>query len=235
MHFLLWGGIVKIFIFIPVSIELIALGIANMFVLLINSFAVLFTGNYWHIAYELNVGIMKMNTKVLFFFYGITNTYPGFSLSYTPDFYLELAYSQKPSHFFTIPIIGGLSRIIILIPYLLYSNIIHYAAMLGAICGSFWVLFQGKYPESIFEIVVDMARLEQSVYAYISGISDIYTSCSISMHHKAIKIILIILAILKLFGQNGYRASQLQRQQQEYKTYHYHHISSLSPQSKNSY
>lgn len=229
------GGLVKFFMIIPVSIELMALGIANIFVLFINSVAVLFTGKYWHIAYELNLGIINMNTKVLFFFYGITNTYPGFSLSDTPDFSLEIPYPHQPNRFFAIPLLGGLARIVLLIPYMIYVNVIQYATMIGSVIGSFIVLFTGTYPESIFELVKDLARLEQAILVYVSGISDTYPSFFISMHHKKVKIVLIIAAALCILGQNGYRQTQIQRQQKENSMYRYDGQISPYPHSQNTY
>ena len=196
------GGLIKYIILIPVGIELLGVGIAALFLLIANSFVVLFTGKYLKSAYNLFLGFIVLGLKCNFFFSGLTNQYPGFSLSNTNEIALNMPYPLKPNRLWAFPIFSGLIRIIMLIPYLIFITVITYGAGMGQFIGSFKVLFLGIYPESIYEISRDQARVYIASYLYLAGISDKYPSFRISMHHKVIKIILIIFAAFTLLANS---------------------------------
>jgi hypothetical protein len=192
----LLGYVIKFIIVVPVLIYLLILNIINFFVWIINSFYILFTGTYWKFAYDFNLGLIRLGAKISFFFYGMTDTYPGFSFEIDDAFSIAIPYPKTPSRFLAIPILGFLIRLILLIPYLIYQTIITRAALIALIVGSFFVTFTGKYPESDFEINRDAYRLNVASSMWFSGLSDNYPSFWISMNHKAIKIVLIVLAAL---------------------------------------
>lgn len=217
------GIIAKFIICVPIFIEILFLYIAAGIVTLINSFSVLFTGNYWQTAYEFNLGVLRLSAKLTFFLYGLTNKYPAFGLTIDdPLISLDMAKPQNPNRFFAIPLIGGLSRFILLIPYFIYANVIESATGIAStFIASFSVLFRGKYPEFSYELVRDYVRISQASVAYMAGFSDKYPSFWISMNHQTIKIILIILATLfsvgnvaSSFSQNSQR-SQFEKFNQE--------------------
>lgn len=188
------GGTVKIAMLIPVFIWLMLIGIAYAILTVINSLAVLFTGKYWSVAYDISVLFIKLWAKILYFLFGLTNRYPGFT-DKTPDFIITIPLPTKPNRFFAIPLLGFIARALLLIPFAIYSSIMQYAANLAAIIASFPVLFTGNYPESLYELVRDNTRLNISSAMYFAGLSDKYPSFWISMHHKGVKILFIALAI----------------------------------------
>lgn len=195
--FPLIGFLTKVIILIPVFIWVAILGFVQGILLIINSFSVLFTGKYWKTAYEFSLGLMRLSIKVSYFMQGLTDKYPGFSRSIDQDnFSVDLAFPESPNKLYAIPIIGGLIRIILLIPYFIYQAVISYAANIGVFVSFFPVLFMGKYPESTYELARDSIRVSQAVTAYMSGLSDKYPSFYISMNHKTVKIILIVLGAL---------------------------------------
>jgi hypothetical protein len=200
--FPLIGGFVKIIMLIPIAVELGLLQLAYFSILLVNSLAVLFTGRYWRISYDLGMGLLRLEAKTAFFMYGLTNKYPGFSLS-TIDFGYKIDYPKQPNQAFAFPLLGGLIRMLLLIPFTIYMYVIEYGAFIGTIFGSFVVLFTGRYAESIYEISIDSLRITQAMKAYMYGFSDTYPTFKISMNHKWIKIALIIAGILALFGNYG--------------------------------
>lgn len=197
----LLGGLMKLVICIPQYIILMFLGIAFLIVgFIVNPFVVLFTGKYWDVAYKLVCAMQTFSMKVTLYFFGLTNEYPGFSFEKGPDFTLEIPFPEKPNKLFAIPVFGGLARAILMIPFNMYAMIIQYAAMLGAVGSSFVVLFTGKYPESMYELVRDSQRLSLASGLYTIGIYDAYPSFWISLTHKNIKIALIALvAIYTIF------------------------------------
>lgn len=190
------GFVVKAIMLIPVAIELFFLEIAYFFLTIINSLVVVFTGKYWDTFYSFNLGLMRLTTKVHLFLLGLTNKYPGFDFAVAGGMSLDIAMPQNPSRVFAIPLIGGLIRFILLIPYLIYVSVVQYGAWVGAVISSFPVLFSGKYPESAYEFGRDMLRVTNASMSYFSGLSDSYPSFSISMNHKNIKIALIVVGAL---------------------------------------
>ncbi len=194
----LLGGIVKWFMLIPVFIELFALGIVSFFMLVIGSFVILFTGKYWQAEYEYFLGYMRLQAKVSFFFAGLTNTYPGFSLSAT-EFELDIPRPSNPNRWFATPILGFLVRIILLIPFSIYSSVIQLAGTIAILFSWVTVLLFGTYPETTYELVRDRTRLSFAVTSYVAGFSDTYPNFWISLNHKKLKIILIVIAVILMF------------------------------------
>lgn len=202
--FPLLGFLTKIIFLIPVGLWLVLLYLAS-FILgeLINSFIVLFTGKYWQSAYQINLYAIKMMVKTTFYLQGLTDKYPGFGND-SGDFKLEIAYPGKPSRFYAIPLLGGLVRIILLIPYIIFQQVIGNGANVGVFFSFAKVLFKGEYPESTYEFARDSVRISQAPIIYLSGLSDKYPSFQIDLkHHQVIKIILIIIGALSLFSNLG--------------------------------
>lgn len=167
----------------------------------INSFIVLFTGRYWRYCFELTTGVLSLTTKTGLFFVGLTNKYPGFTFKIEDKIKLGLEYPKNPNRFYAIPILGGVARIVLLIPYSIYTRAISNGAFFGAIVSSFPVFFKGRYPESTYEMGRDATRLSLSEMMYFAGISDSYPSFYISMNHQTIKILLIIVGALMMLNQ----------------------------------
>lgn len=195
------GGLFKVIILIPVFIELVILmGIGLLIVMFINSFIVLFTGKYWKTAYEYLVGVLRLYTKAIFYFQGLTDKYPGFGFNINDNYSYELAYPENPNRFYAIPLVGGIIRVILLIPYLILSQILGNASNWAMIFSFPPVLVKKYYPESTYELERDTIRISGAAYAYMAGISDTYPSFYISFNHKIIKILLIVLGVLNAFA-----------------------------------
>ena len=194
--FPLFGLLIKVIMTIPVAIELVFLGLYSFILTFINSFVVLFTGKYLRHSYEINLGLTRLSAKVTFFILGLTDKYPGFGLGIKDKFKVDVKYPNNPNRLFAIPIVGGLARLVLLIPFSIYEMVIRYAAAIGVVFSAFPVLINKKYPDSTFELARDSTRLNLAVSLYIFGMSDKYPSFSISMNHKTVKIILIILGAI---------------------------------------
>lgn len=192
------GILVKVVMLIPVLILLIFLGIwIFLAVVLINPFIVLITGKYWTHAHNFTVGYLRLSVKATCFLYGLTDKYPSFGFGNQDDLTLEIPLNSNPKKLYAVPLLGGLIRFILLIPYFIFENIIATAATIGVLILAWvYVLFKGKYPEGIFELARDSMRVNVSVAAYILGLSDRYPSFYISMKHDKIKLILIAIAII---------------------------------------
>ncbi len=190
------GFFIKMVILIPVFIIALGLGIATFILLLINPFMVLATGVYWKTAYEILVMEARYTAKITLFVYGLTDKYPGFNFN-TEGFSLELPYPKTVNKLYAVPLVGLFIRVILMIPFSIFSNIIANGAAVGIfLAGWIAVLFQSRYAESLHEIGQDTVRMQLTSMMYFSGLEDRYPSFWISMNHKNIKILLIIIGIL---------------------------------------
>lgn len=176
----LW--LVKWLLAIPHFIILAFLGIAFGVVWVIALFAILFTGKYPISLFDFNVGVLRWTWRVGFYSYQAlgTDKYPPFSLQSDPDYPADL----------TITYPEKLSRGLVLVKWWLLA-IPHYCVIFifqgGAgedrggglvsiltFFAAIALLFTGKYPESIFKLVVGMNRWTYRVIAYVSLMTDKY-------------------------------------------------------------
>ncbi len=198
--FPLIGFLAKIILLIPVYLELIFLYIGLVFVLLIGSFVVLFTDKYWQFGYRYNLGLMRLIVKTRLYFYGLTDKYPYFNFQIDDSYSFNMQTPSHPSKLFAVPLAGGLIRLLLLIPYLVFVEVIAVGAALGYIISFYNVLSIGDFPEATFEFIRDSVRVTQAAMAYFFGLSDDYPSFYISLNHQNIKIALIIAGILLTTG-----------------------------------
>ncbi len=208
------GGLAKIIILIPVFIEIAILFLYVFILQIINSFNVLFSKKYWPYCFEMTVGVYNLVAKTTFFFYGLSDKYPGFDLKLNGDFGLKYQIPKSPGVFFAIPILGVIARGILIIPYAIYSQVIGNGAKVGVVASSIPVFFNGRYPDSTFELARDSTRLTLSQMAYFAGISDKYPSFKIDMNRQTIKIALIIIGTLMLLSQ--WKANHKPKVQDDY-------------------
>src|SRR6266571_2116109 len=191
--FPIFGFLIKLFILLPVFFLIGGITFFALFVvLLFNPIFLLITGRYNIAAYKLVRYMLLLNTKANLFLFGITDTYPGFDATLEDGWTIAIPYPEQPNALFAIPLVGGVARLILLLPFVLYTDILRLAKDVGIVLSFAPVLFSGKYPESIYEIVVDQTRLSLASGMYFYGFSDTYPSFHISWHHKKIKIALII-------------------------------------------
>lgn len=198
--FPIFGGLAKIIILIPVFVEISLLSVFDIFIIIINSFVVLFTGKYWDICFNFNLGLMRLIAKTTFFFSGFTDSYPGFDFQ-NHDFSVDIEKPQNSNRAFAVPLFGGLARFILLIPFGIFSMVISNASRIGVVISSVPVFFSGKYPEATFELAVDATRLNFAQLSYFLGIRDNYPNFFISMKHKNFKLVLIAIALIITFFQ----------------------------------
>jgi hypothetical protein len=198
------GFLVKVVFLIPVAIELLFLTIAGFFILLINWFIILFTGEYWDTAYRFFLGFMRLETKVALYLYGLTDNYPGFSLNTNGLFKLDIDKPKKPNRWFAIPFFGFIAKFILLLPYMIFCEILSKGAFVGVIISWFAVTFKNKYPESLYEFERDSIRVSNAASAYLLGLKDNYPSFYISLeNYQTAKLLLIIAGAFFTFSGGG--------------------------------
>ena len=167
-----WLWLVKWLLAIPHFIVLFFLWTAFLILTIMAFFAILFTGRYPKGIFDFNVGVLRWTWRVIFYSYGAlaTDKYPPFSLS-TRDYpaNLEVEYPEQLSR--------GLVLIkwwLLAIPHYLVVSILSDLSGLLALIAAVVLLFTGRYPREIFELVLGFNRWSLRVAAYASLMRDEY-------------------------------------------------------------
>ena len=188
----LW--LVKWLLAIPHYVVLAFLWLAFILSSVVAFFAILFTGSYPRAIFDFNVGVLRWNWRVAYYAYGAlaTDQYPPFSLRERKDYpaHLEVDY---PEH---------LSRGLVLVKWWLLA-IPHYLILAFFVGGGFYtasqssdqsapwmagggligllalvaavvLLFTGRYPRPIFDLLLGMNRWVLRVAGYAGLMTDKY-------------------------------------------------------------
>ena len=187
-----WLWLVKWLLLVPHLIVLFFLWLAFPVLTLVALVAILFTGRYPRALFDVNLGVMRWTWRVWCYGYGAlaTDRYPPFSLGAHPDYpaTLDVAYPER------------LSRGLVLVKWWLLA-IPHYLVIAFFTGGGGFVLwrwgdgwlgfdgglvalltvfagvallFTGRYPRGVFDLVIGMNRWVLRVGAYAALMTDEY-------------------------------------------------------------
>ncbi len=178
-----WKWLIKIILLVPhILVLLLFLLPAFIIVWIIAFFAIAFTGRYPRGLFDFNVGVLRWTWRVGFYGYEAlaTDQYPPFTLKsvdYPAD--LQVEYPEKLSR--------GLVWVkwwLLVIPHWIIVFIFQgwggrEKSWPGLVCvlaiiAAFVLLFTGKYPESIFKLVIGMNRWSYRVCGYAALMTDQY-------------------------------------------------------------
>jgi hypothetical protein len=189
----LW--LVKWLLVIPHYIVLAFLWLTFVVLSVVAFFAILFTGRYPRSIFDFNVGVLRWSWRVSYYAYGAlgTDRYPPFTLGEAPDYPARL-HVDYPEH---------LSRGLVLVKWWLLA-IPHYLVVAFFAGGGVYLaneaadsdqspwawgsgligllvlvagvvlLFTGRYPQSVFDLVLGMNRWVLRVAAYAALMTDDY-------------------------------------------------------------
>lgn len=162
--------LVKWLLAIPHYIALWLLGIGALVVLIISFFAVLFTGTYPPSMFNYLVGLERWRARVSAYLLLQTDRYPPFSLDDDPSYPVrfEVDYPVRIARW--RPLVHWL----LAIPALIASAVIGFVASLGVIVAFFAILFTGRYPQGIFDLVTIGLRWYARVVIYSLWMTETY-------------------------------------------------------------
>jgi hypothetical protein len=186
-----WLWLVKWLLAIPHYVILCFLWVAFAVLSVVVFFAILFTGRYPRSIFEFNLGVMRWTWRVAYYAYGAlgTDRYPPFTLGEVPYYptRLDVAYPER------------LSRGLVLVKWWLLA-IPHYLVV-GLFVGGGWFAWSsdqgqwstggglitllvliaaialavtGRYPTSLFDLVLGLNRWVLRVAAYVGLMTDAY-------------------------------------------------------------
>lgn len=194
----LW--LVKWLLAVPHYIVLAFLWLAFLALSVVSLIAILFTGHYPRRLFAFNVGVLRWSWRVGFYSYSAlgTDQYPPFTLKDVPDYPARLEVEYPAS----------LSRGLVLVKWWLLA-LPHYliiGVFTGAAFGGYdqlnngnaWaygggligllvliagivLLFTGRYPQGLFELVLGMNRWVFRVAAYTGLMTDVYPPFRLDM------------------------------------------------------
>ena len=187
-----WLWLVKWLLAIPHFVVLFFLWVAFLVLSVVAFFAILFTTRYPRGIFDFNVGVLRWSWRVGFWSFDANGTdrYPPFTLADDPDYpaRLDVAYPEQLSR--------GLALVkwwLLAIPHYLvvaflaggatwgwsegatsYKNGGGGLIMLLVFFAAVWLLFTGRYPRSIYDLVLGMNRWVLRVVAYAALMTDEY-------------------------------------------------------------
>jgi hypothetical protein len=195
-----WLWLVKWILVIPHYVVLFFLWLVFVVFSVVAFFAIAFTGRYPRTLFDFNVGVLRWTWRVNYYAYSAlgTDRYPPFTLADVPDY---------PAHL-DVPYPDRLSRGLVWVKWWLLA-IPHYLVVAVFVGGGIWLawqldeseagwlgggligllvlfaavvlLFRGRYPQSIFDLVLGMNRWTLRVVAYSALMTDAYPPFRLDM------------------------------------------------------
>lgn len=201
-----WLWLVKWLLVVPHVIVLAGLWTAFVVLSVVAFFAILLTGRYPRPVFDFNVGVLRWSWRVAYYTYGAlgTDRYPPFTLGEVPDYpaTLDIAYPEHLSR--------GLVLVkwwLLALPhYVILAFFVgggSYAATRGADTSGSWaptalsagggligllaliagiaMLFTGRYPRGLFDLLLGLQRWVLRVAAYSALMTDAYPPFRLDM------------------------------------------------------
>jgi hypothetical protein len=178
-----WRWLVKWLLAIPHAVVLVFLWAAFVVLTVVAFFGILFTGRYPRPLFEFNVGVLRWTWRVGYYAFTLgTDRYPPFSLGPEPDYpaTLDVPYPERLSRRLVL-----VKSWLLALPHLvivgIFSGSVLWASSdwpgltgLLALVAGVVLLFRGRYPRDVFDLVVGLNRWSWRTVAYVALMRDEY-------------------------------------------------------------
>ncbi|HEX2851104.1 MAG TPA: DUF4389 domain-containing protein [Acidimicrobiales bacterium] len=191
-----WMWLVKPILVIPHVFVLALLWVAFSVLTIVAWFAILFTGRYPRGIFDFNVGVLRWSWRVSYYAFGVlgSDRYPPFTLADVGDYpaHLEIDYPDRLSRGLVL-----VKSWLLAIPHLIIVGIFgsglavgwtqfqqsggeRWAGWSGGLIGilvlvaALTLLFTGRYPGTVFDLVMGLQRWSYRVVGYVALMRDEY-------------------------------------------------------------
>ena len=167
---LLW--IIKIFLVLPHALVLMLLSLPLLVTPLLSWLSVVILGRNPEFLWNYHTGLLRWGWRVNFYAFeaGNTDQYPPFSFASRDDYPADLMieYPERSSR------LTGFFRPLLVIPHAIIVALLGYIRGLLVLIALLVLLFTGRYPEALFDIIMGMNRWDYRVAAYSLLLVDDY-------------------------------------------------------------
>ena len=167
---LLW--IIKWLLALPHALVLMLLSLPMIVTPFLSWLAVLVLGRYPQFLWNYHAGLLRWGWRVNFYAYEVGNTdqYPPFSFGPRDDYPadLHLEYPETSSR------LTALVRWLLVIPHWIIMYFLGMIRSILVLLALLALLFTGRYPEALFDIIMGMNRWDYRVAAYSLLLVDDY-------------------------------------------------------------
>ncbi|MFL5886976.1 MAG: DUF4389 domain-containing protein [Thermoleophilaceae bacterium] len=162
---------------IPNAIAFFFVALVAFVAVFIAWFAVIITGRWPEGLFNFVAGTGRWGVRLAGYYFLLTERYPPFSLGEEPDYPIR---SRFPYPEQGIARWRPIVQWILAIPHLIVLYVLQIVAFVCAIAAGFAILFTGKYPRGLYDIVLGYLRWQTRVNAYYYFLTDRYPPFTLS-------------------------------------------------------
>jgi hypothetical protein len=163
----------RLILAIPHVVVLTLYSIAAGIVVIIAWFALLFTGRYPQGMYDFIAGFLRYSTSFYGYTFLATDVYPPFSGAPGAGYPVRLMIGAPKPQYSRLKV---LFRIILAIPPLLITYAMQVVAQVGAVLAWFAIVFLGRQPRALQDMIQLGLSYQQRAYAYVLLITEDWPS-----------------------------------------------------------
>jgi uncharacterized protein DUF4389 len=160
----------RLILVIPVAIVLYVYGIIAFFAVVISWFAIVITGRYPESLYDFVAGFTRFLTRVTAYAALVCDPYPAFGGSDDPAYPVRMQFDRL-EHYNRLK---TAFRIILAIPVAILRYVMGLLLEIGAIAAWFIILFTGKLPRGLFDVMVLANSYTARSDAYLYLLTETY-------------------------------------------------------------
>jgi hypothetical protein len=160
----------RLILAIPLFIWLYFYGIAAAIVLVISWFAIVITGNYPRGLYDFIAGYTRFITRITAYGALLCDPYPSFSGSDDRAYPIRMEFEPLDRY----SRLKTLFRIILAIPIVIVRYVVGLLLEIGAVAAWFVILFTGKMPRGLYDLMVFANSYTARSDAYIYLLTETY-------------------------------------------------------------